>query len=256
MQGAQLIKNNLLDVAICGGSEALSKFTINGFNSLMIVDPEHCRPFDNTRKGLNLGEGAAYLVLESEESVIRKNKTPIAELKGYGNANDAFHQTASSPEGTGALNAMKLALRAQIFLHRILIISMLTVRLLKTMTCRKALAFKDYLVRKSRTSAQQNRIPVIRWRQQEVLKQCIACLALQHQMIWPNLNFQHQMPELSITPVKELKQQVRLKKHSVQLLRIRRQYIFTTSCVGLIMEEMKCYINGIGIISPQRTFDQ
>ena len=74
IEGAQLIRNNLLDVAICGGSEALSKFTINGFNSLMIVDPEHCRPFDNTRKGLNLGEGAAYIVLESEASVCEKTK--------------------------------------------------------------------------------------------------------------------------------------------------------------------------------------
>ncbi|MGZ5135022.1 MAG: beta-ketoacyl synthase N-terminal-like domain-containing protein, partial [Flavitalea sp.] len=66
MLGARLIKNGELEAAICGGTEALSKFTINGFNSLMILDHEHCRPFDISRKGLNLGEGAAYLVLESE----------------------------------------------------------------------------------------------------------------------------------------------------------------------------------------------
>ena len=110
MHGAQLIKNNKLDRVICGGTEALSKFTVNGFNALMILDKEHCRPFDSTRNGLNLGEGAAYIVLESEAEVDRKKRTPIAELKGYGNANDAFHQTASSPDGAGAFSAMELAL--------------------------------------------------------------------------------------------------------------------------------------------------
>ena len=110
MLGARLITNGQLDTAICGGAEALSKFTINGFNSLLILDKEHCRPFDNSRKGLNLGEGAAYVVLESEEQVRRSGKKPIAVLTGYGNTNDAFHQTASSPDGTGAYLAMKIAL--------------------------------------------------------------------------------------------------------------------------------------------------
>ncbi|MCI0444247.1 beta-ketoacyl-[acyl-carrier-protein] synthase family protein, partial [bacterium] len=95
MSGANLIRNGMVDIAICGGSEVLSKFTLNGFNSLMILDKEHCRPFDKTRDGLNLGEGAAYVILESEESVSRSKRKPIAQLKGFGNANDAFHQTAS-----------------------------------------------------------------------------------------------------------------------------------------------------------------
>ena len=110
MLGAQLIKNGEMDCAICGGTEALSKFTINGFNSLMILDPKHCRPFDNSRRGLNLGEGAAYLVLAAENVIERINKKPLAELLGYGNTNDAFHQTASSPEGIGAFHAMEKAL--------------------------------------------------------------------------------------------------------------------------------------------------
>ncbi len=112
MQGARLIKSGKADRAICGGAEALSKFTINGFNSLLILDKEHCRPFDATRKGLNLGEGAAYLVLESEESVKRSRKKILGEVLGYGNANDAFHQTASSPDGTGAFLAMSKALES------------------------------------------------------------------------------------------------------------------------------------------------
>lgn len=112
MQGARLIKNKKVQRAICGGAEALSKFTINGFNSLLILDKEHCRPFDATRKGLNLGEGAAYLVLESEEAVKRSSKKILGEVLGYGNANDAFHQTASSADGTGAFLAMSKALES------------------------------------------------------------------------------------------------------------------------------------------------
>lgn len=112
MSGANLIKNGMVDIAICGGTEVLSKFTLNGFNSLMILDKEHCRPFDRTRNGLNLGEGAAYIILESEESLIKSKRKPIAQLKGFGNANDAYHQTASSPNGDGAFAAMKLALES------------------------------------------------------------------------------------------------------------------------------------------------
>jgi 3-oxoacyl-[acyl-carrier-protein] synthase-1 len=97
-------------MVVAGGVDCLTKFTINGFNSLMILDREQCRPFDENRNGLNLGEGSAYLVLESEESVIQSGKTILGEIKGYGNTCDAYHQTASSPEGHGALLAMKKAL--------------------------------------------------------------------------------------------------------------------------------------------------
>jgi len=111
MNAARMIKHGRLDRAIAGGADALSKFTINGFRSLMILDPEQCKPFDENRKGLNIGEGAAYLVLESESLVKLHNRQVIAELKGYANANDAFHQTASSPNGKGALIAMSKALQ-------------------------------------------------------------------------------------------------------------------------------------------------
>ncbi len=108
MFGARLIKSGKADIVVAGGVDALSMFTLNGFNTLMIVDPEPCKPFDDGRKGLNLGEGAAFLVMESEKSVGEKNI--LCELKGYGNANDAYHQTALSPEGRGAVISMKSAL--------------------------------------------------------------------------------------------------------------------------------------------------
>ena len=110
-QAFKLIKTGKLKGALAGGAEALSNFTFHGFNSLMILDPERCKPFDENRKGLNLGEGAAFLVLESEDSVINRKIEPLAEVAGTGNANDAYHQTASSPGGTGATLAIEKALK-------------------------------------------------------------------------------------------------------------------------------------------------
>jgi 3-oxoacyl-[acyl-carrier-protein] synthase-1 len=110
MHAGRLIKSGQVECAIAGGTDALSVFTLNGFNSLKILDHAWCKPFDEDRKGLNLGEGAAFLVLESEASLQRRQGNPLAELIGFGNANDAFHQTASSPEGKGAYLAMKKAM--------------------------------------------------------------------------------------------------------------------------------------------------
>ncbi len=108
--GANMIRCGEADIVVVGGSECITKFHLNGFNSLMILDTAPCRPFDATRNGLNLGEGAAYLVLESEESAKRRGVKAQALLSGYGNACDAFHQTASSPDGEGAYRAMKEAM--------------------------------------------------------------------------------------------------------------------------------------------------
>ena len=110
MLGARLLKAGEADLVVAGGTEALSRFHLNGFNSLMILDHEPSRPFDTTRAGLNLGEGAAFLVLESEEMAQQRKITPHAYLTGYGNACDAFHQTASSENGEGAYLAMTEAL--------------------------------------------------------------------------------------------------------------------------------------------------
>ena len=108
--GANMLRRGEANIVVVGGSECITKFHLNGFNSLMILDTKPCRPFDATRAGLNLGEGAAYLVLETEESAKRRGVKAQAILSGYGNACDAFHQTASSPDGEGAYRAMKEAL--------------------------------------------------------------------------------------------------------------------------------------------------
>ncbi|MBS1524671.1 MAG: beta-ketoacyl-[acyl-carrier-protein] synthase family protein [Bacteroidetes bacterium] len=107
---ARLIKNGIIDIAVAGGADSLTKFTLNGFNTLMITDKELCRPFDQNREGLNLGEGAGYVVLVSEQVLKTLNKQAYCMISGYNNSNDAYHQTASSPEGTGSYLAMKGAL--------------------------------------------------------------------------------------------------------------------------------------------------
>jgi 3-oxoacyl-[acyl-carrier-protein] synthase-1 len=109
MFGARLLQHNLLDAVIVGGTDALSRFTLNGFNTLMILDREHCRPFDATRRGLNLGEGAGFLVLERTSDALTEKKQILAQVSGYANANDAFHQTASSDDGDGPFLAMQRA---------------------------------------------------------------------------------------------------------------------------------------------------
>jgi len=111
LMAARMISSGLLERVIAGGADALTLFTINGFNSLMILDKRGCRPFDNDRNGLTLGEGAAYLVLESEDIVSGTGKKILGEITGYGNACDAYHQTASSPNGEGAVMSMNMALK-------------------------------------------------------------------------------------------------------------------------------------------------
>ena len=127
--GARMIRQGLLDVVVAGGTDALMRFTLNGFNSLMILDSQSCKPFDNDRMGLNLGEGAGYLVLVSDRVAATLGGAPSAGrptagtsdgaapsagtgcvLSGFANANDAYHQTASSPDGRGSWLAMKGAL--------------------------------------------------------------------------------------------------------------------------------------------------
>lgn len=109
--GARLIRQNKLDVVIAGGTDALTRFTLNGFNTLMILDSEWCQPFDDNRRGLNLGEGAGYVVLISERVAQTLQNQPTVAITGWANANDAHHQTASSPDGRGNLLAMSGALQ-------------------------------------------------------------------------------------------------------------------------------------------------
>ncbi len=202
MQAARLIKHGMLDRALAGGTDALSRFTLNGFNSLMILDKNPCRPFDITRTGLNLGEGAAYLVLESEEAA--KGKKVLAEVMGYANANDAYHQTASSPDGLGPFLSMSGALAMS------------------------GLDIKDIDYINAHGTGTDNNdltegIAIERIWDKDIppvsstkpftghtlgaaaaVEAVISILAIQHGLIFQNLNFANKMEELGFEPVKEL----------------------------------------------------
>ncbi|MCW5918544.1 MAG: beta-ketoacyl-[acyl-carrier-protein] synthase family protein [Bacteroidetes bacterium] len=110
MLAARMIAQGKMDRVLVGGTDPITDFTIKGFQSLMIYDNEWCKPFDHNRNGLNLGEGAGFLLLEGDRSIKISGNEPICSLTGWHNAADAYHQTASSPDGKGATIAMKNAL--------------------------------------------------------------------------------------------------------------------------------------------------
>ena len=108
--GFDLIRSNDQDIVITGGSESLAELTFAGFNSLRLVDPEHCRPFDKNRRGLSLGEGAAILVLEDYGRAEDRGATIYAEVLGYAINSDAYHMTSPDPEAMGMSRVMAVAL--------------------------------------------------------------------------------------------------------------------------------------------------
>jgi len=109
--GVMLIRAGIAKRVIAGGTEALTRFHLNGFGALGILSKSLCKPFDAERDGINLGEGAAYVVLEDAEDAKKRGAKIYAYVAGYGNRCDAYHATASSPEGDGAYEAMAQAVR-------------------------------------------------------------------------------------------------------------------------------------------------
>ncbi len=116
--GTEWIRSGVCDLVLAGGSDELCRVTCNGFISLMVGDRKPCRPFDESRNGLNLGEGAAVLILESKNlysqrtitDETEKNRNPSLFIAGSGSACDAWHLTAPHPEGRGLKQALKQAL--------------------------------------------------------------------------------------------------------------------------------------------------
>jgi 3-oxoacyl-(acyl-carrier-protein) synthase len=108
---AEMIMAGEADVMLAGGADSLSHMTWGGFHSLLLVDAAGCRPFDTKRAGTSLGEGAAILILESEEFAQRRGAKILVRLTGWGASCDAHHTTAPHPEGAGAVAAMQAALR-------------------------------------------------------------------------------------------------------------------------------------------------
>lgn len=107
---ASWIRSGICDVALAGGADELGRITYIGFISLLITDESPCKPFDVDRKGLNLGEAGAMLILESEQVRAMRKKKARSFVLGYGSACDAYHLTAPSPDGAGLKGAITEAL--------------------------------------------------------------------------------------------------------------------------------------------------
>ncbi len=230
MLGARMIISGKLDRVIVGGTDALSKFTINGFKTLMILSDETCAPFDANRKGLNLGEAAAYLVLESDSLVKNGTKKVLARLSGYGNANDAFHQTASSATGEGAYLAMKKALDVSGL--KALEIDYINAHGTATLNndASESVALQrifgttipDFSSTKAftgHTLAAAGAVEAV-----------FSVLALQEQKALPNLNFKTMIPETGLIPVGTLKDK---KIHHV----LSNSFGFGGNCSTLIFSK-------------------
>ena len=107
---ADLVRDGVVPVALAGGVDALTRICFMGFNALKLLDPEPCRPFDRDRKGMSIGEAAAFLVLEEAERCRARGGRALAELLGAGVSTDAHHVTSPAPDGEGMIRAMRQAL--------------------------------------------------------------------------------------------------------------------------------------------------
>lgn len=211
MSGAEMIKNNLLDSAIAGGTDALSKFTLNGFNSLMILDKNHNRPFDKARNGLNLGEGAAYLILESEDAVKGRENKILCELTGYANANDAFHQTASSDNGEGPFLSMSNALKKSNL--KVQDIDYINAHGTGTNNndLTEAIAIKRLFGKYNPLFSSTKPFTGHTLGAAGGVEAVFSILSLKYNMVFPNLNFKNPIDETSIIPVTELIENVKIQ---------------------------------------------
>lgn len=211
MVGMRMVQNGLLDKVIVGGTDSLTKFTLNGFNSLMILSKEKCKPFDDQRDGISLGEGAGYLVLESEEVVLKEMKNILCELKGYGNACDAYHQTATSPEGDGPYLAMNNALLSSNLSNKD--IDYINAHGTGTTNndlseCKAMERLFDYKIPPfSSTKGYTGHCLGA----SGAIEAVISSLAITNKIIFPNLNFKHKMSEVDFSPTFELKENVEIK---------------------------------------------
>jgi 3-oxoacyl-[acyl-carrier-protein] synthase-1 len=205
MTGARMIRHGLLDTALAGGTDALTLFTLNGFNSLMILDREPCRPLDETRNGLNLGEGSGFLVLESEEMARKSGKPILAEVSGYGNACDAHHQTASSPEGNGAFLSMKLALESAGLVPDDIDYINAHGTGTKNNDLSEGIAIQRIFGSKIPDISSTKSYTGHTLGAAGAIEAVISILALTSGTVYPNLRFTQQMNELNFQPVTEIK---------------------------------------------------
>jgi 3-oxoacyl-(acyl-carrier-protein) synthase len=210
MLGARMIEQGLLDRVIVGGVDALTNFTINGFKSLKIYDEKWCRPMDDSRTGLNLGEAAGFLLLENDKSISKSKNKVLAEVSGYANANDAYHQTASSPDGKGATLAIREAMKiANISPEQISYINFhgtgtANNDLSESMAIKTV--FGDHIPAFSSTKAFTGHTLAAAG----AIESVFAVLSLQNQVLLPNLNFKTPLAETKLIPITKYTEDVKI----------------------------------------------
>ena len=205
LTAANLLRTGRAQRIAVGGADALSVFTINGFNSLMILSDADCTHFDAHRKGLNLGEAGAFLIMERETTALAESRTIIGILSGWGNANDAYHQTASSEEGEGAFLAMQQALAISglapsdidyVNAHGTATVNndLSESRALMRIFGEEVPDFSSTKPFTGHTLAVASAVEAI-----------FSLLAIQEKAVWANLNWQTPMPEVPLRPQTTLK---------------------------------------------------
>ncbi len=228
MLGARMIKAGKIKRVVVGGTDCLSKFTLNGFNSLMILSEGFCKAFDNSRNGLNLGEGAAYLVLEADD--VLNGKPVLGRISGYGNANDAFHQTASSEKGQGAFSAIKKALEIAGLSSK----NIDYINVHGTATRNNDLSESNAILRifgeKVPDFSSTKAFTGHTLAASGGLEAVFSLLAIQNDQIFPNLNFEIPMKETGLKPVPVL------KKKKLQHI-LSNSFGFGGNCTSLIFSK-------------------
>ncbi|PTX43030.1 3-oxoacyl-[acyl-carrier-protein] synthase-1 [Christiangramia gaetbulicola] len=228
MMGARMIESGKLKRVIVGGSDCLTKFTLNGFNSLKILSDQKSKPFDNDRNGLNLGEAAAYIMLEARELI--GDKKILGRVSGFGNANDAFHQTASSENGEGAYLAISQAIKkAKLSASEIDFINAHGTGT-RNNDLSESVALKrifgdtvpDFSSTKAFTGHTLGAAGAV--------EAIFSLLAIQNAEIYPNLNFNSEMAETGLVPVTEF------QKKEIRTV-LSNSFGFGGNCTSLIFQK-------------------
>jgi 3-oxoacyl-[acyl-carrier-protein] synthase-1 len=211
MMGSRLISAGMLDRVIVGGADVLTSFTLNGFNSLMILDRTGCKPFDEERNGLTLGEGAGFLVLESEDIVVKELKKALCEVRGFGNACDAYHQTASSPDGKGAYLSMGKALeKASLSAAEIDYINVHGTGT-KNNDLSEGIAIERIFGNTIPPFSSTKGLTGHTLGAAGALEAIFSVMAIRHKSIWSSAGFRNKMSELNMVPEKEIRRNTRVR---------------------------------------------
>ncbi|CAL66633.1 beta-ketoacyl-[acyl-carrier-protein] synthase family protein [Christiangramia forsetii] len=227
MMGAKMIESGRLKRVIVGGSDCLTKFTLNGFNSLKILSEQKSRLFDNARNGLNLGEAAGYLLLEAEDCI--EKKKVLGRVSGYGNANDAYHQTASSENGEGAYQAITKALKkAGLSSSDIDYINAHGTGT-RNNDLSESVALKRIFGDKVPCFSSTKGFTGHTLGASGAIEAIFSLLAIQNKEIFSNLNFENKMSETALEPV------TKLQNKSVETV-LSNSFGFGGNCTSLIFQ--------------------